>query len=367
MKKLIILLCTIFLLFGCSSINNDDDLIKRQLKEFQKYQNQRNIFKKNSNGIYDFRAVKINNEKINDKELLYNVIYDSLTNWSNEMNNNYNFSKILENCKKGKLGLEEIHKELNGKGVGIAMIGDIPFTGHEEINNSLKLYENRFDKGNISAESTALTSIVIGKKVGVSPASDLYYIAEDSTNKENYYSNVANDIEEILKKNNGSIKMIILNLQLYEDLLNTEGYKNLEKAIDKAKKENIEIFSTYFNKLILDYLPLSRIDVNELNNFENYIPTNDLHNNFDENFIFVPTNQITVASPFGKSEYTYMCETGVEGINAYLAGLYALACQKNPSITFERFTEVARTTAFEKDYKGKTIKIINLENLFRNI
>ena len=53
----------------------------------------------------------------------------------------------------------------------------------------------------------------------------------------------------------------------------------------------------------------------------------------------------TTASPTGTEDYAYYINGGTSWAIPYVAGLYALACQVKPDVTFEAFTAAARATA----------------------
>ena len=61
--------------------------------------------------------------------------------------------------------------------------------------------------------------------------------------------------------------------------------------------------------------------------------------------VYVPTAKSTHASNCGKENYTYSCWGGMSSIVPYVAGMYALACQADDSITFDEFYKLASETA----------------------
>jgi hypothetical protein len=63
-------------------------------------------------------------------------------------------------------------------------------------------------------------------------------------------------------------------------------------------------------------------------------------------------NSRTTASPMGKDEYVFYRMGGEGWAMPYLAGMYTLAAQVDPTITPERFWELALQT-------GRTIDIHN--------
>ena len=61
--------------------------------------------------------------------------------------------------------------------------------------------------------------------------------------------------------------------------------------------------------------------------------------------LLVPMDRRTTASPAGEAEYAFFAGGGMSWAAPYVAGLYALACQVKPEVTFEEFLAAARSTA----------------------
>ena len=70
--------------------------------------------------------------------------------------------------------------------------------------------------------------------------------------------------------------------------------------------------------------------------------------------VYVPTAKSTHASNCGKENYTYSCWGGMSSIVPYVAGMYALACQADDSITFDKFYQLASETAYRSEYTFAT-------------
>ena len=70
--------------------------------------------------------------------------------------------------------------------------------------------------------------------------------------------------------------------------------------------------------------------------------------------VYVPTAKSTHASNCGKENYTYSCWGGMSSIVPYVAGMYALACQADDSITFDEFYKLASETAYRSEYTFAT-------------
>ena len=71
---------------------------------------------------------------------------------------------------------------------------------------------------------------------------------------------------------------------------------------------------------------------------------------FSSNFLLIPMDARTTASPTGNNDYVFYSVGGMSWTAPYLAGVYALACQIDPEITPEQFWSTTLQT-------GKTIQI----------
>lgn len=61
--------------------------------------------------------------------------------------------------------------------------------------------------------------------------------------------------------------------------------------------------------------------------------------------LLVPMDRRTTASPTGTEDYVYYTDGGISWAIPWVAGLYALACQVKPDVTFEEFMAAAQATA----------------------
>lgn len=65
----------------------------------------------------------------------------------------------------------------------------------------------------------------------------------------------------------------------------------------------------------------------------------------DGSLLLVPVDRRTAASPAGEGEYACFAQGGMSWAAPYVAGLFALACQVRPEVTYEEFLAAARATA----------------------
>jgi hypothetical protein len=75
--------------------------------------------------------------------------------------------------------------------------------------------------------------------------------------------------------------------------------------------------------------------------------------------LLVPMDSRTVASPAGPNDYAFGRVGGGSWVPPYIAGLYALAAQTDPTITPERFWSTALGTcrAVEVEHDGRTFSL----------
>ena len=91
----------------------------------------------------------------------------------------------------------------------------------------------------------------------------------------------------------------------------------LNNAIRKARENNIEVLCLIPKNKINKFQSLTRISYTDVTDFNNYMP-------YDSSIV------------------------------PYVAGMYALACQADDSITFDEFYKLASETAYRSEYTFAT-------------
>lgn len=88
--------------------------------------------------------------------------------------------EIMETSKNPGLNVRALHKRgIDGRGVGIAIIDQCLLTDHVEYKDQLRFYDEIHCLDDTATmHGAAVSSIAVGKTVGVAPSADLYYIAE---------------------------------------------------------------------------------------------------------------------------------------------------------------------------------------------
>lgn len=322
------------------------------------------------------------------KEDLMHADFDSKTKWPSSLPKDFDTKTIMEYGKNPGLDLNKLHeKGITGKGVGIAIIDQVLLTDHEEYKDRLKFYEEIHAANETSMHGAAVSSIAVGKNVGVAPEADLYYIAVDPSefNSKNEmimdFTYGAKAINRILEINQSlpedkKIRVISMSIGWNKD---EKGFKEIDEAVKKAQEQNILVVSSNLKQYYsVSINGLGRDPLSNPDDINSYTPgafwEKNFYNDYQffkkniSNMLLVPMDSRCTASPTGNSDYVFYRNGGVSWSIPYISGLYALSCQVKPDITPEIFFKEAISTGsikgVEKD--GKEYKmgtIINPQKL----
>lgn len=344
---------------------------------------QSNIIKlpseKNENFEFDIRSADISSDDVMSRynDLLYTT-YDSKTKWPDKLPNDFNPIKIMDLYKNPGLNVRELHKQhVTGKGIGIAIIDQTLLVDHVEYKDRLKFYEENELSKTLPAQmhGAAVTSIAVGKTVGVAPEADLYYIACDFGKKNSHersFKLLAQDIDRILEINKSlprenKIRVISVSIgwRDYE-----EGYDEVNAAVERAKAEGILVVSSSLEETYgFRFHGLGKLPLADADDFNSYRPgrrwKNELSYVLIKDDLMAPMDFRCTAAPNGTEDYVVYSSGGISLTIPYISGVYALACQVDSEITYDEFWKIALETGASinlKDDLGKEYefkKIIN--------
>jgi len=297
--------------------------------------------------------------------------FDSKTQWpsSDKMPTDFNWQEIMEIGKDPGLGIRNLHQQgIDGNGISIAIIDQPLLVDHQEYKDRIRLYEeiNVLPDSRAAMHGAAVTSIAVGKTIGVAPKADLYYIGSwtgdwgvgtnNFTWNFTYYAQAVRRILEInqdLPKDQ-KIRVIAMQVGWSPD---QAGYDEITAAVNEAKAEGIFVVSSSISETYgLHFHGLGRFPLADPNDIQSYEPGLWWQNYFYEsglyssNTLLIPMDSRTTASPTGTEDYVFYREGGWSWSIPYIAGMYALAAQVKPDITPDEFWKTALKT-------GKTIQI----------
>lgn len=331
----------------------------------------------------DVRSTDLTSIDLSDRltDLLH-ADFDSETQWPNKLPESFDPLKIMALSKDPGLDIRTLHEEgITGKGVSIAIIDQTLLIDHQEYADNIKFYEEINIQKNEAASmhGAAVSSIAVGETVGVAPEADLYYIAETHGTYSNKgfdwdFTYLAQSIDRILEINkelpkDKKIRVISISVGWGQD---QKGYKEVTESVERAKNEGIFVVSSSLQETYgLQFLGLGRDSLSDSNQLESYKPGEfwamryySGDNDLGQNTLLVPMDSRCTASPTGQDDYVFYSSGGVSWSIPYIAGLYALCCQIEPSITPELFWEKALTTGSTIDIEknGKTYKLGKIVN-----
>ena len=313
----------------------------------------------------DLRGTDLRDLDLTDEaERLFAADFDTRTQWPEKLPEKFDPAQLLEWGKDPGLGLRELHQRgITGKGVGIAILDQTLLTEHQEYGDRLRYYQEYHNAAQepASAHGPAVASIALGKTVGVAPEALLYYIADDNYRDEgskfavdlSYY---AEDVDRFTALNETlpdeeKIRVLSISIGWTEE---TAGAEALEAAIARARAAGIAVVCVNSRDPLLEpWMGMGRRRRGSYNNRADFRPGvfwqellySGEFRGADGSLLLVPMDRRTAASPAGAEEYVQFAEGGMSWAVPYVAGLYALACQVKPEVTFAEFLAAAQATA----------------------
>lgn len=300
------------------------------------------------------------------------ISFNTDTVWPEDLPEGFDPGEILEFNKDPGLGIRALHERgITGEGVGIAVIDQALFQGHEQYKDNLMLYEE-IHCGDISAKmhGSTVASIAVGKDIGVAPGAKLYYIAStfvhSSEGEEGFDASIIADcilrVLEINRQLPEDQKIRVISISMGYDKEDA-GYEELTEAIELADKAGVFVITTTTSEFYdFSLFGMGRDYQDDPNDIHSYGPVNWIADMFYESPEFfldrylVPMGSRTYAGWTGSDDYEISNEGGLSWTVPWLAGFYALCCQVRPEMTPQEFIETVKSTAVttEIEHEGKT-------------
>ncbi len=321
---------------------------------------------------YDLRSMDAREADLSVVEDWNEVSFSTDTLWPDPLPDGFSPEEILEFNKNPGLSVRDLHRQgLTGKGVGVAIVDQGLYTGHEEYADNLKSYEliHCADHG-AQMHGPAVASIAVGKTVGVAPEADLYYIAStfghDSDKGYQFDASIMAgcilrvcEMNEHLPQEN-RIRVISISKGYEAD---SPGYHEIRDAIRQADEQGILVLTTSTK----DFYPftlfgLGRGYFDDPDDPASYgpmpwAPTTD---HTLPGIICVPMGSRAYAARTGPQDYEIDYEGGLSWAVPWMAGFYALCCQAKPDITPSEFIKVTKgTTYLVRASTGEFLRIID--------
>ena len=311
----------------------------------------------------DLRGADLRDMDLTEEDL-FAADFDTKTQWPAALPGDFDPERLLELGKDPGLGLRALHERgITGKGVGIAIIDQTLLTEHREYRDRLRFYqEYRSAAGDpASAHGPAVASIALGETVGAAPEALLYFIADElgTGDGEDFVRDLngyAEDVDRLTALNKTlpegeKIRVISMSVGwMPED----RGAEALEAAIGRAREAGIAVICVNSRDPLLEpWMGMGRTPYGDPDAPEDARPGafweellySGEFRGRDGSLLLVPMDRRTTASPAGEGEYACFAGGGMSWTAPYVAGLYALACQVKPEVTYGEFLEAAQSTA----------------------
>ncbi len=301
-------------------------------------------------------------------DLLYSD-FDTQTQWPPEeqMPSGFDWKRIMELGKNPGLSIRSLQaRGITGRGVNIAIIDQPLLIEHQEYADRFQLYEEINVTSYISSQmhGPAVASIAVGKTVGVAPEANLYYIAtwvfDPPYNPANpkrdfrFYAQAIRHLLEINRQLPQDQKIRAISMSVGWSPAET-GYEEITAAANDAKAAGMLVVSSSIEQTHgFKINGLGRPPLADPDQFESYEPGLFWAKRYDQQSmdrLLIPMDSRTTASFTGASDYVFFRPGGWSWITPYLAGVYALAVQVDPSITPERFWSLAMKTGHTIQFK----------------
>lgn len=326
----------------------------------------------NDLGCSDARSADLTHETLSgglDRLLL--IDFDSRTKWPDPLPPGFDPESVMEANKDPGLGVRALHdRGITGKGVNLGIIDQNLLVDHEEYRDNV-LYYRRFFEGHNTASrhGSAVTSIAVGRTVGVAPDANVYYVAKNE------------DAESILPYSEALNTLLDLNDSLPEEYkldavsisrgfnMTDAGWEEMRAALDRAEASGVFVITAALS--LTHNMPVigaSRIPLSDYDDPDNTRPglfyADDFYANpyFATDALFVPMDFRATASPTGPQDYANCTNGGHSWVVPYFAGVYCLAKQVDPNVTPQEFWSVAMDTASSVafDHQGQTYTLYHV-------
>lgn len=337
----------------------------------------------------DLRGADCSPLKLGREELqsLLHSTFDSKTKWPElkSMPEGFDPETVLSLGINPGLKVRELHQRgITGRGVGIGIIDQTLLVDHVEYRDRLRLYEeihNNAEPAFAMMHGPAVASIALGKTVGVAPGAELYYIAEThgTYSKEGRFewdfTWVAKSIDRLLEINKtlpADKKLRVISISVGWSK-GQDGYDEVNAAVKRAEAENVFVISTSLQETHCLYFHGLGRDPNKNPDLSGSYTAGSWwarrffsgEQSIDAGkYLLVPMDSRTTASPTGPEDYVFYAGGGWSWSVPYIAGVYALTCQVDSTMTPKKFWDLAIKTGdtISVDRDGRKMKLGSILN-----
>ena len=296
-------------------------------------------------------------------EDMTHISFNSSTIWPSEdkLPQGFNPDYILRDSIRIDASIDQLHKEgINGDGVTIAVI-DSGFQAH----NHLEFIDANLVKATIVEEKNIeyhfhmenVLSKLCGQKLGSAPKAKVLYYETSQGDEEDYTKELIITFKDILNriKNGEQIRAVSCSFSIEDSSFNDEYKMILESLVKELKDLYCEVIDSdlFGYNFFCCGTSFMSYDIND------YKVASFMKQKSD----IVKGKCNTLCSGLALPEYCTDTGYKYEVIDCFswtipkVAGMYALALQVNPNLTFEEFSNIVKNNC---DINDDGMSIINM-------
>ena len=268
-----------------------------------------------------------------DIETLVTMSFNESTRWTDETMP----KQIIEHGKNPPLDIKKLHKSgINGSGVNVAIIDQPLSLNHPEYKNQIAAYKVFAPEGYpmkiSSIHGPAVTSLLVGKNIGVANQAKLYYAAVPMWLGDAQYEVEA--LKWIMKINKtlsekDKIKFVSVSAATGDKNLRPKNYELWNGTVKQAEKTGLCVLDCTEGHR---FVSAGWVDYNS-NSFHYGYPDKPMYR-AQIGQVHVPNSLRTVAESYDNKKFSYTFN-GVGGLSwgiPFATGVLCLGQQVNPNL-----------------------------------
>jgi len=295
------------------------------------------------------------------KEYFPKLTFNSSTIFPNadKMPKGFSPSEIIERGKDPMLGIKELHKKgIDGSGVTVATI-DFGFQSenHSEYKGSNIQVVDLFGDTGFHFHSDGILSNLCGQNIGVAPKANVIHYSIYQGIGDNVQSAQIQILQDILKRVKGGERIRAVNISgpiVRSSILN--DLKNDSEKYEAAKSELMKPLTPILyelQKLGCEVIDSERFgqdftccDVDTANNKSDYKKPDwfDDEKAYGEKVSFVCGGKV-IPEYTCNNGYKYENDSCYSWTIPQAVGMYALALQQKPNLTWDQFARISKNTS----------------------
>lgn len=282
---------------------------------------------------------------LHSKADLINLMnYDTETEWpaAGKLPEGFDPARFLETARTHALGVRSLQAQgIDGRGVGVAIIDQPLLLGHEEYAGRILRYDaTGLDGFDPAMHGSAVASILVGRSLGVAPASSLTYFAVPMWEDENLaYVRALRRILELnrILPSSERIRVVSISDGAFAGQKHAVEWK---EALNEVEASGIMVVTC--DRSVFRYGTLTCVLGRDPDDPASYTPSRYAS---ADDLLRLPAGNRTLASERGPNVFVLFREAGLSWGAPYIAGLAALAFQVNPDLTPDAIRQALVATA----------------------